>query len=98
VILEETLFPAAVVWFDAPPEHLSAEDRLFYGQYDKSNRAMIALLKHLTGGRSGSDRASNKAVGDWKKFRVAKASQVMKDTRANRWQVITSRNIEWQIG
>ncbi|HTV54126.1 MAG TPA: hypothetical protein VMI06_04345 [Terriglobia bacterium] len=123
VILEATLFPAPVVWFDAPPEQLSAEDRLFYGQYDKSNRAMIALLKHLTGGRFGngaiarilarefwssgraptyrefasawlqavsehtrpnpewaflSDRASDRAVGNWKKFRAAKASQVMK--------------------
>jgi hypothetical protein len=54
VILEETLFPAAVVCFDAPPQDLTAGDRLFYGQYDKSSRSMIALLKRLTGGRFGN--------------------------------------------
>ena len=51
VVLEETCFPAAVVCFDPLPEALTENDRLFYGQYDKTNRVMISLLKSLTGGR-----------------------------------------------
>jgi hypothetical protein len=51
VVLEETCFRAAVVCFDPLPEKLTAKDRMFYGQYDKTNRAMAALLKDLTGGR-----------------------------------------------
>ena len=51
VVLEETCFPAAVVCFDPLPEKLTANHRLHYGQYDKTNRAMIALLKQLTGGQ-----------------------------------------------
>ena len=50
-VLPETLFPAAVVCNDPLPEDLTAEDRLFYGQYDKANRAMIAVLQALTGGQ-----------------------------------------------
>jgi len=49
-VLPETRFPAAVVRFDPLAANLSADDRLFYGQYDKTNRTMIALLKDLTGG------------------------------------------------
>jgi hypothetical protein len=33
------------------PEKLTANDRLFYGQYSKTNRTMVALLKDLTGGK-----------------------------------------------
>jgi hypothetical protein len=51
VVLQQTCFPAAVVRFEALPDKLAANDRLFYGQYDKSNRAMIGLLKNLTGGK-----------------------------------------------
>jgi len=51
VVLPETRFPAAVVCFDPLPKNLTANHRLFYGQYDKANRAMIALLKNLTGGQ-----------------------------------------------
>jgi len=50
VVLEETCFKATVVCFDPLPKKLSASDRLFYGQYDKSNLAMISVLKSLTGG------------------------------------------------
>jgi hypothetical protein len=50
VILEETLFRAAVVCLDDPPKKLSPSDRLFYGRYDKASRSMIELLKDLTGG------------------------------------------------
>ena len=55
-ILEQTCFPASVVCFGPLPDALTENDRLFYDQYDKSNRAMIALLKDLTGGefRSGA--------------------------------------------
>lgn len=50
VILQETCFKATVVRCDPLPKKLAASDRLFYGQYDKSNRAMISVLKSLTGG------------------------------------------------
>ena len=50
VVLGETCFRATVVCFEAPPEKLAPNDRLFYGQYDKTNRAMITLLKNLTSG------------------------------------------------
>ena len=49
-ILEATCFPAAVVRCGPPAAHLTPDDRLYYGQYDKSNRAMVALLKELTDG------------------------------------------------
>jgi hypothetical protein len=51
VILKETIFPAGVVCFDPFPKHLTANHRLFYGQYDKTNPAMIHLLKDLTDGQ-----------------------------------------------
>ncbi len=50
-VLEETRFPASVVCFDPLPENLAADHRLFYGQYDKTNRSLIALLKDLTDGK-----------------------------------------------
>ncbi len=49
-ILKETIFPSTVVCFDLLPKELTANHRLFYGQYDKTNPAMIALLKALTDG------------------------------------------------
>jgi hypothetical protein len=51
VVLQETCFRATVVCFDAPPEELTPNGRLFFGQYDKTNRTMIALLKDLTSGK-----------------------------------------------
>ena len=51
VVLSETCFPAAVVCFDPVSDDITADGRLFYGQYDKTNRTMIALLKSLTGGQ-----------------------------------------------
>lgn len=51
VILEETCFRASVVCFDKLPDNITADDQLFYGQYGKTNRAMIALLKNLTDGQ-----------------------------------------------
>jgi hypothetical protein len=50
-ILEETCFPAAVVCLDPPLKRPTASDRLFFGQYDKTNRPMVALLQNLTAGR-----------------------------------------------
>jgi hypothetical protein len=51
IVLPETCFPAKVVCFATSPVELSPGDRLFYGQYDKTNRAMITLLKALTQGK-----------------------------------------------
>jgi hypothetical protein len=51
MILEGTCFPAPVVCFDQPSGNITADNRLFYGQYDKTNRTMISLLKSLTGGK-----------------------------------------------
>jgi hypothetical protein len=51
VILEETRFRASVVCFDPLSDDITASTKLFYGQYDKTNRTMIALLKSLTDGQ-----------------------------------------------
>lgn len=51
VVLKETCFPAEVVCLEAIPEKLAPGDRLFYGQYDKTSRAMITLLQRLTQGK-----------------------------------------------
>jgi hypothetical protein len=51
IILDETLFPAPVVCFDPLPKTITADSQLFYGQYDKTSRTMIALLKRLTNGQ-----------------------------------------------
>ena len=48
-VLKETCFPSTVVRFGAIPRKLTAADRLYYGQYDKSNPRLIALLTELTG-------------------------------------------------
>lgn len=50
MIPEGTCFPAEVVRSTPPPPRLSASDRLYYGQYDKTNQAMDTLLKSLTAG------------------------------------------------
>ena len=51
VVLEGTCFPSAVVCFDPLPKTLTPADRLYYGQYDKQDRALMDLLKDLTGGQ-----------------------------------------------
>ena len=50
-IPEETRFRAAVVCFSPLPKLVTANDRLFYGQYEKTNATMMALLRGLTQGR-----------------------------------------------
>jgi hypothetical protein len=50
VIQEATCFRAAADCFDPISRKPAAGDRLFYGHYNKINRAMIGLLKELTGG------------------------------------------------
>jgi hypothetical protein len=45
------MHPGSGDFSDPLPEQLTADDRLFYGQHEKTNRAMIALLKHLTNGQ-----------------------------------------------
>ena len=49
-VIKETCFPSTVVGPSALPTKISADDRLFYGNYDKKSSAMIDLLKELTGG------------------------------------------------
>ena len=49
-VLPETRFRSDVVCFGPIPEELAPTDRLFYGRYDKTNRAVMGLLKELTGG------------------------------------------------
>jgi hypothetical protein len=49
-VLEETCFCASVVNFGPLPSGLTADDKLFYGQYEKGNRGLVALLKTLTNG------------------------------------------------
>lgn len=51
VVLKATCFRASVVCFDTPPQELNSDDRLFSGQYEKKNRAFLAVLKELTDGR-----------------------------------------------
>lgn len=50
-VLEETCFRAAVLCSEALTKKLTPDDKLFYGQYDKTSRAMVSLLKELTGGK-----------------------------------------------
>jgi hypothetical protein len=50
-VLQETCFRARVVNLEPAPDTLNADDRLFYGQYDKSSRAMMSLLADLTDGQ-----------------------------------------------
>jgi hypothetical protein len=45
-----TCFPAAVVASGEQPRRLRPTDRLYYGRYDVTNRAMVELLRQLTGG------------------------------------------------
>jgi hypothetical protein len=49
--LEGTCFCASVVCLEPLPEEVGADDRLFYGQYEKRNRPLMNLLKELTNGR-----------------------------------------------
>lgn len=49
-VLEETCFRPLVVCFEALSEEPTADERLFYGQYHKRNRALLNLLKDLTDG------------------------------------------------
>jgi hypothetical protein len=48
---ERTCFPAEVTCLASLRDNLVSSDRLYYGQYDKTNRAMNVLLKSLTAGQ-----------------------------------------------
>jgi hypothetical protein len=50
-VLPQTCFATTVVCFELLPGELKPDDKLHYGQYDKTNRRLMAALKHLTGGR-----------------------------------------------
>jgi hypothetical protein len=58
VILGETYFRATVVCFETPAEKLVPNDRLFYGQYDKTNHTMVTLLKIVTEEQTSSETAT----------------------------------------
>lgn len=49
-VLPETRFRSEVVCIEVIPEKLAANDRLFYGRYDKANPVVMGLLKELTRG------------------------------------------------
>jgi hypothetical protein len=50
-VLQATCFRNTVVSFSPARKNLTAGDKLFYGQYQRTNRAMIALVKKLTNGK-----------------------------------------------
>ena len=50
-VLPRTKFPAKVVRFARLSKKPSPSDRLYYGQYQKNNRAMMSLLKKLSRGK-----------------------------------------------
>ena len=47
-VAKPTRFPANVVRFEKLAPTLEATNRLYYGQYDKKNRTLMALLEKLT--------------------------------------------------
>jgi len=49
-VLPQTRFSSSVISFDALPEELTPDDKLFHGQYEKKNRKLLAILKVLTNG------------------------------------------------
>jgi hypothetical protein len=50
-IKSATRFPAHIVCLEVPAGSIKATDRLHYGQYEKTSRAMLDLLKKLTNGK-----------------------------------------------
>jgi|SRR6185312_3774236 len=50
-VVEETCFPASVVRLEAVKARPTPDHRLLYGQYDKTNHSMFALLRKLTNGK-----------------------------------------------
>jgi hypothetical protein len=50
-VLKETCFDSSVVCFESLRKTITPNHKLFYGQYDQKNRAMISLLKNLTNGQ-----------------------------------------------
>jgi hypothetical protein len=101
VVLHETCFRAAVACFAAPPEKLAPDDRLFYGQYDKTNHTMINLLKNLTNGkfRNGAiarilarDFWSRGHAPTFKEYASAWLQAALKHTRPNaEWAFLSDR-------
>lgn len=49
-VLPQTRFSSSVICFDALPIKLAPDDQLFYGQYEKKNRKLLAALRDLTNG------------------------------------------------
>ena len=92
---EETRFPAAVVCFGPLPHELTPDDRLLYGQYDKTSRAMIQLLKELTAGQFRNGAIARILARKFWSMGIAPtfgefASAWLEETRAH-----TGPNPEW---
>jgi hypothetical protein len=101
VVPGQTCFPATVACFEPLPVKLTADDRLFYGQYDKSSQAMTALLKNLTGGqfRNGAIARilarqfwSRGSAPTFKEYAAAWLHAVKEHTRPNpEWAFLSDR-------
>src|ERR1017187_3419364 len=92
---QETRFPSAVVCFDPLPHELTPDDRLLYGQYDKTSRAMIQLLKELTAGQFRNGAIARILARKFWSMGIAPtfgefASAWLEETRAH-----TGPNPEW---
>jgi hypothetical protein len=100
-VLPETCFRANVVCFSPPGEKPGPNDRLFYGQYDKTNQAMIDLLQGLTKGsfRNGAiarilarEFWSNGKAPTFKEYASAWLQAANEHTRPNpEWAFLADR-------
>ena len=94
-ILPETCFSAAVVSFDPQREDLAAGDRLLYGQYSKTNRALMAILKELTGGKFTDGAVARILARDFWSQRTAPTLEVFAAEWIRATREHTRPNPEW---
>ena len=67
-VAKPTVFSFDVVCLESLPRALKDTDRLFYGQYDKKNRTLIALLEKLTEGKFKDGAIARILMNDfWRK-------------------------------
>lgn len=100
-VLKPTCFPSDVVRLERPALVLKETDRLFYGQYDKKNRALHALLENLTNGEFKDGAVARILMNDfWRKgvaptyrdFAAAWSSAKENHTRPNaEWAFLSDR-------
>jgi hypothetical protein len=50
-VLRQTCYPQEVVRLEPPPKILTPADKIYYGQYQKTNSALTRLLRELTENR-----------------------------------------------